>query len=163
MQYTEEVNRCEARGDNQMDFSLLAQSNQIMDQVGAFFQTMRPDTLGDILIYMVFLIALITTFLLADGNNMAGNLLYGTIVLALFNLTVGPEWYRSSDLYTKAFPAFVARVGMFLLPFIAAGAARSRKNKGKAALPLAVVAGVIGLVYAIGAFALPELMERTLF
>ena len=145
-----------------MDFALLAQTNQAMEQLGAFLQTMRPDTLGDILIYLVFFISLLTTFMLADGNNLAGNLLYATIVLALFNVTVGPQWYRNPDI-TYAFPAFVARVAMFLLPFIAAGAARSKKKKGKAALPLAVLAGVIGLVYAVGAFALPALMEQPLF
>lgn len=151
------------QGDNLiMDFTVLAQTDQVMEQVNVFLQTMRPDTLGDILVYLVFFIALITTFMLADGNDLAGNLLYATIVLALFNVTVGPEWYNDSDI-VRAFPAFVARVAMFLLPFIAAGAARSKKNKGKMALPLSILAGVIGLVYAIGAFALPSLMDQVLF
>lgn len=147
-----------------MDFSILAQTDmsQFTQQAGAFFATLRPESLADILVYLVFFIALITTFLLPDGNDMAGNLLYGTMILALFNITVGVEWYNDPDV-VKALPSFVARVAMFLLPFIAAGAARSKKKKGKAALPLAVVAGVIGLIYVIGTFALPEVMDQVLF
>ena len=147
-----------------MDFSILAQidTSQITQQVSVFFANLAPDSLGDILVYMVFFIALITTFMLPDGNEMAGNLLYGTIVLALFNITVGAEWYDDPDI-VRAFPAFAARVCMFLLPFIAAGAARSKKKKGKAALPLCIVAGVIGLIYAVGSFALPSIMNNSLF
>ncbi|MGB7338686.1 MAG: hypothetical protein WBC91_07335 [Phototrophicaceae bacterium] len=134
-----------------MDFSLLAQTDQVMEQVNAFFQTLRPDGIGDILIYLVFFMALLTTFLLADGNELAGNLLYATMVLAIFNLTVGESWYSRSDI-VYAFPAFAARVAMFLLPLIAAGASRSKKKKGKAALPLSIVTGVVGLLYTVGAF-----------
>lgn len=132
--------------------------SQVGELVGNFFAALQPDSIGDILIYVVFFLALITTFLLADGNDLAGNLLYATIVLALFNVTVGQQWYENPDI-VRALPAFIARVAMFLLPFIAAGAARSRKKKGKAALPLAVVTGVVGLVYAVGAFAVPEIMN----
>ena len=73
-----------------MDFSILAQidTSQITQQVSDFVANLAPESLGDILVYMVFFIALITTFMLPDGNEMAGNLLYGTIVLALFNMEV---------------------------------------------------------------------------
>lgn len=147
-----------------MDLSILAQvdTSQITEQAGAFFATLRPETLADILIYIVFFLALLTTFLLPDGNDMAGNLLYGTMILALFNITVGVEWYDSPDI-VRAFPVFIARVCMFLLPFIAAGAARSKKKKGKAALPLCIVAGVVGLLYTVGTFVLPEVMDQILF
>ncbi|MEM9955112.1 MAG: hypothetical protein AAF846_26120 [Chloroflexota bacterium] len=135
-----------------MEFiSLLAQSNDVMAQVNDFFAALQPDGIGDILIYVVFFMALLTTFFLADGNNMAGNLLYVTMVLAIFNVTVGDVWYNDQDV-TRAFPAFAARVLMFLLPLIAAGAARSKKKKGKLALPLAAVTGIIGMLYAVGAF-----------
>ncbi|MGJ3238450.1 MAG: hypothetical protein ACFE0Q_07070 [Anaerolineae bacterium] len=145
-----------------MDFSVLAQTNEVMQQFNAFLQTMTPTTLGDFLIYGVFLLALITTFVLADGNDLASNLLYATIVLAIFNLTVGQDWYNRANI-NYAFPAYAARVGMFLLPFIAAGAARTKKNKGKAALPLAIVTGIIGLLYSVGAFAVPSVMNQPLF
>lgn len=146
-----------------MDFSLLAQvdTSQITEQLGNFVVAMRPETLGDILLYLVFLLSLLTTFLLADGNNLAGNLLYGTMLLALFNVTVGQEWYENPDV-VYAFPAFVTRVCMFLLPFVAAGASRAKKNKGKAALPLGIVTGVVGLVYNVAAFVLPDLVNTVL-
>lgn len=147
-----------------MDFSILAQvdTSQITEQAGAFFATLRPQSLADILVYMVFFLSLITTFLLPDGNDLAANLLYGTIILALFNITVGVEWYDDADLL-RAFPAFAARICMFLLPFIAAGATRVRKNKGKIAMPVCIVAGVIGLLYALGTFLAGPAMDAVLF
>ncbi len=137
-----------------MDFSLLAQSNQVMEQVGAFFATMRPETIGDILLYVVFFLVLITTFTLADGNDMASYLLYGTMILALFNLTVGQQWEndQSGGVYSKAFIVFGSQVALFLLPWVAAGAARSKKKKGKAAIPLSILAGVVGMVFVVGNF-----------
>lgn len=135
-----------------MEFiSLLAQTDEIMTQVTAFFAALQPDGIGDIMIYLVFFLALLTTFFLADGNDMAGNLLYATMVLAIFNVTVGDEWYQMADI-TRAFPAYAARVLMFLFPLIAAGAARSKKKKGKLAMPFSIVTGVIGMLYAVGAF-----------
>ncbi|MEO0598742.1 MAG: hypothetical protein AAF126_21715, partial [Chloroflexota bacterium] len=76
-----------------MDISILAQidTDTIMTQFNLFLQTLRPDSLGDVLIYVVFFVCLITTFILPDGNEMAGNLLYLTLVLCIFNLTVGQE------------------------------------------------------------------------
>lgn len=135
-----------------MEFiSFLAQTDEIMTQVSAFFGALQPDGPGDILLYVIFFMALLTTFFLADGNELAGNLLYATMVLTIFNITVGEEWYDSSDI-NFAFPAFAARVVMFLLPLVAAGAARTKKKKGKMALPLAGLTGLVGMLYSVGAF-----------
>lgn len=146
-----------------MDLSILAQvdTDQIMQQVGLFFQTLRPETLGDILVYVVFVLCLITTFLLPDGNDMAGNILYAALILCLFNITVGEQWYNRADV-VYAFPAFIARVATFLLPWIAAGAARKspKERKGGAVIPLLVLAGLVGLIYTIGTFAVPEIMSQ---
>lgn len=131
-----------------MDFSFLAQTNQVMEQVNDFLLVMRPDSIEDFLLYGVLIMALLTTFLLADGNDMASYLLYGTIILCLFNLTVGPQWANdTSGIYSRSFIVFISQIGLFLLPLIAAGSTKSKKNKGKAALPMAVITGVIGLFY----------------
>lgn len=136
---------------------------QVQPLITDFLANLAPHTLGDVLIYLVFFISLITTFLLADGNNMAGNLLYATIVLAIFNLVVGSDWFYNSNDIVEAFSAYVALIAMFLLPLVAAGAARARKGKGKLAMPLAIVAGVIGMVHAVGAFAAADIMQQVLF
>ena len=44
-----------------MDFSILAQTDmsQFTQQAGAFFATLRPESLADILVYLVFFIAFV--------------------------------------------------------------------------------------------------------
>lgn len=138
-----------------MDFSLFAQTDQVMEQINNFLLVMRPDSLGDYLLYGVLILSLLTTFFLADGNDMASYLLYGTIILCLFNLTVGQQWApprcittaEVDDVYSRALFVFISQIGLFLLPFIAAGSTRSKGKKGKAALPMAIVAGVVGVLY----------------
>ncbi|MEL6309029.1 MAG: hypothetical protein AAFV98_01620 [Chloroflexota bacterium] len=149
-----------------MDISILAQidTDTIMTQFNLFLQTLRPDSLGDVLIYVVFFVCLITTFILPDGNEMAGNLLYLTLVLCIFNLTVGQEWIDFAA-YEYAFPAFAAQVGMAVIPFIAAGASRKspKGRKGGAALPLAIVAGFVGIIFVIGFQLVRDVMNAPLF
>lgn len=135
-----------------------------MEQVNAFLEVLRPETLGDILVYLVFFTALIATFALADGNNKASYLLYGTIILALFNLTVAAQWSSdTSGIYSRALIVYATQIGMVILPFIAAGAARVKKKKGGAAMPISLVAGVIAVVYVAGIFLVPTTVNAPLF
>jgi hypothetical protein len=116
-----------------------------------FLNTMKPTSIGDFMAYGVALLALIGVFSLADGNMMSQNLLYGTIILAIFDLTLGQEMYFEGD-YVKAFPAYIARIGLCLLPIIAAGAARKKGKKGGSAWIFCVLAGALGLFYAVLGF-----------
>jgi hypothetical protein len=112
---------------------------------------LKPTSLGDIMVYGVFLFALIAAFMLPDGNGMPQNLLYGTIVIAIFDITIGQTWVQDPDII-RAFPAFMARIGLFLLPFIAAGATRIRGKKGRLAPIMCGFAGIIGLLYVLLSF-----------
>jgi hypothetical protein len=126
-----------------------------MEQAGEYFNlfvtTMKPTSIGDILAYGVFLFAVLGVIMLPDGNGMSQNLLYVTIILAIFDLTVGQTMYYEAD-YVRALSAFAARAGLFLLPFIAAGAARIKGKKGKMAPVMCILAGVIGFFYAVLGF-----------
>lgn len=137
-------------------------TSQIGTMVGGFLQTLRPDSAADIMLYLIFFLALITTMLLPDDNAQATNLLYLTLLLAIFDLTVGQIWYKDPDI-TKAFPAFVVRVGLFLAPFIAAGSARTKGKKGRMGMPLSAVTGILGLLYFLAAFLVPTIMFKTMF
>jgi hypothetical protein len=124
---------------------------QFQQSLGLFLSTMTPHSIGDIMAYGVALLALIATFSLADGNSLSQNLLYGTIILAIFDLTLGQSMYFESD-YVRAFPAYIARIGLCLLPIIAAGAARKKGKKGGSAWIFCVLAGGLGLFYAVLGF-----------
>ena len=137
-------------------------TSQIGEIVGGFLQTLRPDSVADIILYLIFFLALITTMLLPDDNAQASNLLYLTLLLAIFDLTVGQLWYNDPDI-VRAFGAFIARVGLFLAPFIAAGSARTKGKKGRMGMPLSAVIGIIGLIYFLGAFLVPNIIFRVMF
>jgi hypothetical protein len=134
---------------------------QVQPLLEGFVQAIKPDSFADILLYLIFFLAMITSATLPDDSAQASNLLYGTLFLAIFDLTVGQEWYNLG--IEKAFPAFLARVGLFLLPFIAAGSVRVKGKKGRMGMPLAIVIGVIGLMYALGSFVVPDIMFAVRF
>lgn len=133
-------------------------TSQVGELVGGFLQTLRPDSLADIVCYIIFLLALITSMLLPDDNAQSTNLLYGTMLLAIFEITVGQTWAVRSAPLEQAFPAYIGRVCLFLLPFIAAGSVRVKGKKGRAGMPLAIVIGILGLLYFIGSFVAPQIM-----
>lgn len=120
---------------------------QFQEYASLFATTMKPTSIADFMAYGVLLLTIIGLFSLADGNAMAQYLLYGTILLSIFDVTFGQTMFFEGD-YTRAFPAFVARIGMCLLPIIAAGAARKKGKKGGMAPLFCILAGVLGLVYA---------------
>jgi hypothetical protein len=133
-------------------------TSQISELVGGFLTTLKPDSIADYMAYLIFLLALITSATLPDDNAQASNLLTATMLLAIFEITVGQTWAVSSAPLEKAFPAYLARIGLFLLPFIAAGSVRVRGKKGRFGLPLSVVIGILGVLYAVGSFVVPALM-----
>jgi hypothetical protein len=125
---------------------IVVDTTQITEAFGSFITVMKPQSLGDILAYGVFLFALLGVIMLPDGNGMSQNLLYVTIILAIFDVTVGQTMFFEQD-YTRAFAAYTARIGLFLLPIIAAGAARIKGKKGKLSPIMCILAGVVGFFY----------------
>jgi hypothetical protein len=133
-----------------------------MEQVGplfeGFIQTLKPESIADFMCYIIFFLALITSMTLPDDNAQSTNLLYATMLFAIFELTVGQEWASLAAPIEQALPAFFVRVGLFLCPFIAAGSVRVKGKKGRLGLPLCVVIGIFGVLYSIGAFVVPQIL-----
>jgi len=129
--------------------------DQVQPLLDGFLQTVKPETIADFMCYIIFFLALITTMTLPDDNAQSTNLLYATMLGAIFELTVGQEWANVNQPLEHALPAFIIRVGLFLLPFIAAGSVRVKGKKGRYGLPLAVVIGILGLLYFIASFVVP--------
>lgn len=136
-----------------------------MEQAGpllqGFLETLKPTTIADFMAYIIFFLALITTMTLPDDNAQSTNLLYGTMLGAIFEMTVGQEWATFSAPLEQALPAFIVRIALFLFPFIAAGSVRVKGKKGRYGLPLSVVIGIIGLLYFIASFIVPTLIGLT--
>lgn len=132
--------------------------SEISTLVGGFLTTLKPDSIADFMTYTIFFLALMTSVSLPDDNGQATNLLTAVMILAIFEMLVGQRWAVASAPLEQAFPAYIVRVSLFLLPFIAAGSVRPKGKKGRFGLPLAIIIGVIGLLYAIGSFVVPAMM-----
>lgn len=138
---------------------------QAQELLGQFLTTMRPDSIGDIFVYAIFFLALITTFLVPDGNGRATNLMFATLFLCVVDLLIGQRAFLTGGASTEALMAYVAHIGMCLLPLISATSIRTRIKKGKAAMamPMGVLTFVIGLLYLIASFAQPATLYASTF
>ena len=65
--------------------------DQAQELFGQFLTTIRPDSVGDIMIYAVFFLTLVTSVLIPDGNDRATNLSYGVMLLCVADLLVFPS------------------------------------------------------------------------
>ena len=103
-----------------------------------------PNLIWNIMLYIIFFLALITLFLIPD-KNMGPTLLTATVLLLAIVAKVS---LASSDpiLNKKEFGMMIINIGMGVLPFIVAGMVRSRKRPTKAPIP-AILGGIIGMVY----------------
>lgn len=138
----------------------MEQAQQLFAQ---FLTTIRPDSIGDIIIYVIFFLTLITSVLIPDGNGRASNLCYGTMALCAADLLFGQRAFISGGNSELALLAYVAHVGMFILPAITAGSIRIRDKKGRASIPLSALTALIGLVYLIASFANPAAIYARTF
>jgi Na+/H+ antiporter NhaD/arsenite permease-like protein len=136
---------------------------QAQELFGQFLTTIRPDSIGDIMIYAVFFLTLLTSVMIPDGNDRATNLSYGVMVLCVADLLVLQQAFRSGGNSEMALLGYVAHVGMFILPAITAGSIRVREKKGRASIPLAAVTALVGLIYLVASFANPGQIYATTF
>jgi len=122
---------------------------EIIEQI---LQALRPDTIGAIFIYTILLLSVLMTILTPDGNDMATNLQFAVIFFCVLDLLRGGVSFPIPGADDAGFFTFFLHVGMFVIPFIIAGTVRKKGRQGGAVLPVAVLTGVIALVYAAGAF-----------
>lgn len=118
---------------------------------------LRPETLGDLFIYISFLGALIATALIPEKNDGPMYLMFIVMFMAVIDLLRGDGSALPIDGFdNQGFGTFIIHIAMGILPFIAAGMVRRKGRKGGAAAPFMIMLGFIGVVYAIGAFAVPD-------
>lgn len=125
-----------------------------MDEILAI---LRPDSLGEIIIYVIFFMALLMLFFTPEKNEQANYLTFGIMFCALIDLargrTGGPIPIEGFD--DTGFGTMLIHIYMAIIPFIIAGLVRIRGRKNRAVVPIALVLGVIGMLYAIGTFIAP--------
>lgn len=119
---------------------------------------LRPDTLADYFIYGIFLLSLIATAVIPEKNDQASYLMFAVMFCAILDLLrqQGAN-FPIPGFDNQGFATFLIHVIMAIFPFIAAGAIRRRSRKqGALAVPICLLLGLIGTLYAIGSFLVPQ-------
>jgi hypothetical protein len=92
------------------------------------------ELLYDILLYIIFFLAIITMFMQSDKQLVPTMIMAGVAAMAVLGkLSIFPP---------KDFGSLVINAGMFVLPLIVAGVTAAKKSQGPA-----IIGGVVGGLY----------------
>lgn len=122
---------------------------QVLADVG---KNLTPNSIGDIVVYAIFLGCILTLAFLPDGNQRSQNLLFGTMLLCVLDLLLLQQALLVGGSSDRALFAFAVHVGMFIFPAICVGSIRAGKKKPGAAIMLALLTSVFGALYAFATF-----------
>lgn len=95
-----------------------------------------------IFLYVIFFFSIVTLFLIPD-KNMIPTLLIATVLLCAVIAKISLAQTRNSILPPKHFGTYVINVAMFVLPIIAVGMTRAKKNRMAAPAILTAITGGI--------------------
>ncbi len=107
--------------------------------------SIQPAILFSLLIYIIFVLALITLFVMPDKNLVSTLLTAGVLMAAVIAklITGGAliQGFRPAQ-----FGMLVINVIPFLFPFLVAGMTRTRKRSNPV-IPLGILTGIFGGIY----------------
>ena len=128
---------------------------------------LRPDVLADYFIYFIFLLAVVQLLITPERNDQVVYSVFVIIICCVLDLLrqsdgsgipITAEVAGIRPFADEGFATFLMHVAMGVLPFINAGLIRRKDRTGKLAVPIALLAGMIGTVYAIGTFFVPNIL-----
>ena len=90
--------------------------------------------LYDLFLYVIFFLAVIVMFMQSDKQTFPTILMAAVAAFAVIS--------KLGVLTPKSFGTLILNIGMGVLPLIVAGVSKAKKS-----VPLAVITGVIGIVY----------------
>lgn len=145
--------------------------------IQSILEVLRPSSIGDIIIYLIIIILFVTTIVLPDKNDQANFFLLAALFASFLDLLRGSDgqlfagtgaaYFGGGSGYLgfgdSGFATLLLHVVMAIGPFIAAGLMRIRTRRGRMAVPLSILAGIIGSLYALGAFFAPETFYAAVF
>jgi hypothetical protein len=138
-----------------MDINTLAQQA---------IQQLRPDNLASIFIYLILILSLVAVALMPEKSVNSQYIMFVVVFFSIVDLLRGDgRSFPVPGFNDTGFATFLIHVGMFALPLIAGGMVRRTSRKGGAALPLCLLVGLIGGIYAVGSFITPPTFYNTIF
>ena len=124
---------------------------QLLHDVGGI---LAVRDIWDVFVYLLFFMTLVMLILIPDKNIQPTTLM--TVVLLLLIIDkVRPKnggEFLIEGFDNGGFGTLLIHIGIAILPFIAAGLVRGRSQKDRRAMPLGVLTGIIGMVYAFAFF-----------
>jgi len=127
-------------------------------------QQLRPDNLASIFIYLILILSLVAVALMPEKSVNSQYIMFAVVFFAIIDLLRGDgRNFPLPGFDNEGFATFLIHIGMFALPLIAGGMVRRTSRKGGAALPLCLLVGLIGGLYAIGSFITPPTFYNAIF
>ena len=130
-----------------------------MDEI---MNVLRPDTLGAIILYILFFLSLALLFVIPEKNEMPQYLIFGLIfaVVVDFLRARDPGGFPIPGSTHKGFFTFLLHIAIFVLPLVGGAMTRKQGRKGGAALPVGIFTAFIAGAYAVIAFLSPNSLYR---
>lgn len=120
---------------------------------------LRPETLGDLFIYIIFIGALISSVFIPEKNDTPSYLMFAVMFFAILDLIRGDgSTLPIPGFDNTGFGTYLIHIFMGIFPFVAAGMVRFPPGQRKSGItiPFLLLIGFIGAIYALGTFVLPE-------
>ncbi len=118
-------------------------------------EILRPDGIWDIFIYIMFFMSLIMIMLIPEKNMQPTMLMYGVLLCSIID-KIRPSGQDPNFVMPgfddKGFGTLLIHLVMFTFPLMAAGLIRGRAQKDKRGIPVGIITGLLGGVYAAGHF-----------
>ncbi|QPC80556.1 hypothetical protein G4Y79_12615 [Phototrophicus methaneseepsis] len=134
----------------------------LLAQIGA---QLRPETLGDYFVYLLIILNFVVLTLTPEKNDYANYLILLVLFCCVIDLMRGSNGaimpIEGFDNY--GFGTMLLHIIMGIIPFMAATAVRLRgQRKGRLSIPLAIVAGITGSLYAVFALTAPQIVYSSI-
>jgi len=126
-----------------------------MDTVMAI---LRPDGLGDYLVYASFFLALITSGIIPEKSQNARWVMTVVLFCAVM-IKIRIQARLGIEPFFQDFAWMMLALGMGILPYISAGLIRVRGRQGRASMPLAIFTGIVGSLYVLLFFLVPDMIR----
>ncbi len=124
-----------------------------------------PDSIADLFIYIIFIMTVITLALVPEKNMIPTMLLTAVLFFCVVDLVrqANPDSIPIEGFDNTGFATMLIHVGMFVFPLMGGALIRGRARNAKRGLPVAIMAGVLGGLYAAGSFVVPNLFYDKVF
>jgi len=137
-------------------------------------ENLTPNTLGDIMVYLILGLALVTMFTIPEKNPVPSNLILVVVFATIIDLlrgsngelfaSFGGQLYGGGHGYMgfgdNGFGTLMLHLVMSLLPFMTMATMRYRgRSKNKIARITAILTGIIAAIYTVAAFFVPQVVN----